>query len=120
MSANYEHDQDRLVNAAAHVTQTAIAAGVQLWMARQKPLKLQIKTAAQDVQEACKRIDQGTPKQEVLQSLLKGEVRERVTKAGGDPDKYAQIILQRAEIEQAVEATPKKAPAPTKTPRKVL
>jgi hypothetical protein len=120
MSANYEHDQDRLANAAAHVTQTAIAAGVQLWMARQKPLKVQVKTATQDVQEARKRIDQGTSKQEVLESILKGEVRERVTKAGGDPEKYAQIILQRAEIERAVETMPKKAPAPTKAPKKVL
>jgi len=120
LSGNYEHDQERLLNTAAQAVQTAVSVGTQLWMNRSHPVKVEIKTAAQDVQSAHKAIQQGTPKQEIINSILQGEVSQRVALAGGDPNKYAQLMLHRAEINHAVEIMPAQAPSQAKTPKKSL
>ena len=117
---NYEHDQERLLSTASHAISSAVSTGAQLWANRQKTVKVEIKTAAQDVQAAQNAIQQGTPKQEILNSLRQGEVYQRVAKAGGDPHKYEQLVLQRAEIEHAVKMMPAQSPAHLKTTKKTL
>ena len=117
---NYEHDLERLVNTTAHALQTAAVVGTQFWMNRPKPLKVEIKTAAADAADAHKAIKQGADRQEVLKTIRTGEVYQRVAKAGGDAQKYSRLIMQRAEINHAVEIMPTQAPAFVKTPKKVL
>lgn len=117
---NYEHDQERLLSTASHTVSAAVSAGAQLWASRHKTLKVQIRTAAQDVQDAQKAIQQGTPKQEILKSILQGEVSKRVADTGGDNQKYAGLIFQKAETNQAVGMMPTQTPAHAKTPKKAL
>lgn len=120
MYKNYEHDQERLASAATHALQTAASIGAQLWMARSKPVKVEIKTAAQDAQDAHKALQQGTPKQEISKNIHQGEVYQRVKKAGGDAQKYERLIMQRAEINHAVELMPSQSPSQVRTPKKTL
>lgn len=120
MSGNYEQDQERLVNTASQAISTAVSVGSQLWMSRRKPLKVEVKTANQDAQDARQAMQQGTSKQEIAKSIRTGEVYQRVAKAGGDADKYERLIMQRAEIDHAVELMPTKAQAQVKTPKKTL
>lgn len=120
MSGSYEHDQERLVNAASQAVSTAVSVGAQLWMSRHKPLKVKIRTAAQDVQDTHAAMQQGTSKQEMSQAIRQGEVYQRVAKAGGDADKYERLMMQRAAIEHAVELMPAQAQTLKKTPRKTL
>jgi hypothetical protein len=120
MYKNYEHEQERLTSAAGQAAQTAVSVGAQLWMTRQRSLKVEIRTATQDVQDACKAIQQGTPKQKILESIRQGGVYQRIAKAGGDPQKYERLIVQRAEIDHAMEMMPTQAPAQVKTPKKKL
>jgi len=121
MSGNYEHEQAQLLNAAAQAVQTAVAVGVQLSSGSKPPLKVQIRTAEQDVQDARKAIQQGTPKEIILKSIHEGEAARRVADRGGDSHKYEQLILQRAEIEHALEMMPSsQAPSQAKTPKKSL
>lgn len=121
MSANYEHDQAQLLNAVAQVTtqaiSTAVVVGTGLAL-KTKPVKVTVKTASEDVQNAHKAIKEGTPKEIVLKSILQGEVSQRVTERGYDSQKYAQLILHKAEIDQAVQTTPTIAPSQSKTPKK--
>lgn len=117
---NEEHDQERLVNTATHALQTAAVVGTQLVMNRPKPLKVEVKTAATDAADAHKAIKQGADKQEILKTIRTGEVYQRVAKAGGDAQKYSRLIMQRAEINHAVEMMPTQAPTQVKTPKKVL
>ena len=120
MSGNYEHDQERLINSAASTLQTSPVVGTQLWMTRSKPLKVELKTASQDVRDARKAIDQGTPKQKVIESIRQGEVYRRIAKAGGNTKMYEQLIVQRAEIDRAVEIAPTQAVTPVKNRKKTL
>lgn len=120
MSGNYEHDRERIVNTTAQTLQTAVTVASQLWMAREKPVKVQIKTAAQDAQAAHKAIEQGTPKEEILKSIRTGDVYKRIASSGGDPQKYERLIMQRAEIDHAVKMMPSPAPSLSKTQKKKL
>lgn len=120
MSGNYEHDQERIINTAAHTLQTAASVATQLWTMRSKPLKVEIRTAAQDAQDAHKAIEQGVPKQEILKSIRTGDTHQRIAKAGGDTHKYEQLIMRRAEIDHAVKMMPSPSLAPAKTPKKKL
>lgn len=120
MSGNYEHDQERIVNAAGHALQTAASVATQLWMTRAQPLKIEVRTADTDATDARIAIEQGTSGQEILKSIRAGDVYKRIEKAGGDPHKYEQLILQRAEIDNAVKMMPSPALAPVKTPKKAL
>jgi hypothetical protein len=120
MSTNYEHDQERLLNTAAQAVQTAASVGLQMIMNRPKSVKVEIRTAAEDVQDARKAIQQGIPKAEIAKTIQQGEVYQRVAKAGGDPNKYEQLILRRAELDHALELMPPQSLSQAKTPKKTL
>jgi len=120
MSGNYEQDQERLLNVAAQAVSTAVLVGSQLLMNQRQPLKVQVRTAAQDAQDVCKAMQQGTSTLEMSKSIRQGEVYQRVAKAGGDAQKYERLIMQRAEIDHAVELMPSKSQAQVKTPKKTL
>lgn len=118
MNQQYEHDQERLINATGQAISTAISVGAQLWMGRQKPIKVEVRTAAEDAQDIRTAMQRGASKQELSQTIRQGEVYQRVAKAGGDANKYERLIMQRAEIDHAVALMPSKAPAQIKTPKK--
>lgn len=120
MSGSYEHDQERIVNSAANALQTAASVATQLWMTRGQPLKVEVRTAAQDAQAAHKAIEQGTPKEEIIKSIRTSDVYKRIASSGGDPQKYEQLIMQRAEIDHAVKMMPSPAPSLSKTQTKKL
>lgn len=120
MSGNLEHDQERLVNATGQAISNAVSVGAQLWMSRHKPIKVEVRTAAQDAQAVSQAIKQGISKQEISQTLRQGEVYQRVSKAGGDAEKYERLIMQRAEINHAVELMPTQAQTLKHMPRKTL
>lgn len=120
MSGSYEHDQERMVNATSQAVSTAVSVGAQLWMSRQKPVKVEIRTAAQDVQDTHTAMQHGTSKQEMSQAIRQGDAYQRVAKAGGDADKYERLIMQRAAIDHAVELMPTQAQTLKKTPKKTL
>lgn len=120
MSTNYEHDQERLLSTVTNAAQSAISVGVHHLMSRPKQLKVDVRTAAQDVQDTHKAIQQGIPKEEISKSIQQGGVYERVAKAGGDAQKYERLIMQRAEINHAVEMMPTKSLSQAKTPKKKL
>lgn len=120
MSGSYEHDQERLVNATGQAISTAVSVGAQLWMSRHKPIKVEVRTAAQDAQAVSQAVKQGVSKEEISKMLQQGEVYQRVAKAGGDAEKYERLIMQRAAIDHAVELMPSKALTQAKTPKKTL
>ena len=117
---NYEHDQERLLSASANATQATVATAAQLWMARSKPLKVEVKTAAQDAQDASQLVGQGMSQSSIIQSIRQGESYQRIAKAGGDCQKYERLMLRKAEIDYATKIMPSQALAPTKTVKKEL
>ena len=120
MNQQYEHDQERLINATGQAISTAVSVGAQLWMGRHKPIKVEVRTAAQDAQDIGKAMQHGASKQEMSQTIRQGEVYQRVAKSGGDAAKYERLIMQRAEIDHAVALMPSKALTQAKTPKKTL
>lgn len=120
MSGNYEQDQDRLLSSTAHTLGSAISLGTQLWMARHKPVKIQVKTAEEDVQNVRQGINLGKSAQDLFQSVQKSEIFQRVARSGGDANKYAHLIMRRAEIDHAVEMMPSQSLSQERTPKKTL
>ena len=117
---SYEHDQERIVNMAAQAVQTTASIGAQMWINRPRPIKVEVKTAAQDVQTIRDGMQQGKSSEEMISSISQGEVAQRVANAGGDPQQYAQLMMQKADIEEAKEKMPTQELTQRKTHKKKL
>jgi hypothetical protein len=123
MHEQYQHDQEKLLNAAAQSVGSAVIAGkaiVQLLTSLPKPIKVQVKTADFDVQSAQKNLQQGKTKPEILGAIANGETYKRIKRMGGDAAKYAQLMMRKAEINRAVLVNPVRKLARVKTPKKSL
>lgn len=147
MSGNYEQDQAQLLNAVVQLFHSGLTLGAQL-LYKPPPVKVSVsgssdpglaqgngqegpsvdemrqdrkRTANQDAQDAKKALQEGNPQEEVFQSIREGKVAQRIAESGGDADKYAHLIVQKAEIDHAVELFPNsQAPTQAKTPKKSL
>jgi hypothetical protein len=120
MHESYERDQERLINTAAQTVQTAVTVGAQLWMMRQKPIKVEMKTASDDLREIRQGISQGKSSEEIKISVQNGDTYRRIARSGYDADKYTQLMMRQAEIQIAVEMNPSLSLQEQKTPRKTL
>ncbi|ACB54362.1 hypothetical protein cce_5016 [Crocosphaera subtropica ATCC 51142] len=102
MSHNYEQDQEKLTSAVGQGIQTAVSTGVTWWLSRVKPIKIEIKSASDDLQQVNQGIKEGQSKDEILKSIEKSETAKRVKNSGGDPSKYSNYVFKKAEIKEAV------------------
>jgi len=89
-------------------------------MARHKPVKVQVKTASSDVQNVRQGINLGKSAQELLQSVQKSEIYQRIARSGGNAEKYARLIMRRAEIDHAVGMMPTQSLSQQRMPRRTL
>ncbi len=107
MHQNYNQDQERLANIVADVTKTGVSVGAQIaMMPRHKPVKVEIRTAADDVLDVRQGLKQGKSAEEIAKSIQQSSVAQGIVKAGNDLGQYAQLIAQKAEMENASERMP--------------
>ena len=98
-----EQDQEKLLNASATVVQNVVSAAANLSTLHKPKTKVQIKTAKDDVRQAQQSLKSGTNLKEVKQSLTNSQIGIASAKAGGNPEKYADLILRKAQINNAIE-----------------
>ena len=104
-----EQDQEKLLNASATVVQNVVSAAANLSTLYKPKTKVQIKTAKDDVRQAQQSLKSGTSLKEVKQSLANSQTGIASAKAGGSPEKYADLILRKAQINNAIEHNHSKA-----------
>ena len=114
-------DQERVANIIGNVVQSGVTIGAQLAMIpRNKPVKVEISTAAHDVQTARQELKKGKSLKDISQAILQSSVAKGIAKAGGDVGQYIKLVVQRAEIKNATERMPSTARQQTRTRKKTL
>ena len=98
-----EQDQEKLLNASAQVVQNVVSAAANLSTLYKPKTKVQIKTAKDDVQQAQQSLKSGTDLKDVKQSLTNSQIGIASASAGGNPEKYADLIIKKAQINNAIE-----------------
>ena len=98
-----EQDQEKLLNASAQVVQNVVSAAANLSTLYKPKTKVQIKTAKDDVQQAQESLKSGTDLKEVKQSLTNSQIGIASASAGGNPEKYADLVIRKAQINNAIE-----------------
>ena len=110
MHQNYDRDQERIANMVADAAKTGVAIGAQIaMMPRTKPVKVEIRTAADDVEDTRQGLKKGKSIQEISQSIRESSVAQGIAQAGNDVGQYVQHIVQSAEMENATERMPSSA-----------
>ena len=121
MHQNYNQDQERLANIVADVTKTGVSVGAQIaMMPRHKPVKVEIRTAADDVVDTRQGLKQGKSVEEIAKSIQQSSVAQGIVKAGNDLGQYVQLIAQKAEMDNSIERMPSSALQQSKTRKKTL
>lgn len=98
-----ERDQEKLLNASAQVVQNVVSAAANLSTLYKPKTKVQIKTAKDDVQQAQQSLKSGTDLKDVKQSLTNSQIGIASASAGGNPEKYADLVIRKAQINNAIE-----------------
>ena len=98
-----EQDQEKLLNASANVVQNVISTAANLTNLHRPKTKVQIKTAKDDVRQVQQLLKSGTNVKEIEQSLTSSQIGMTSVKAGGSPEKYAELIVKKAQINNAIE-----------------
>ena len=98
-----EQDQEKLLNASANVVQNVVSAAANLTTLHRPKTQVQIKTAKDDVRQVQQSLKSGTNVKEIKQSLANSQIGMTSTKAGGSRRKYAELIVKKARINNAIE-----------------
>ena len=98
-----ERDQEKLLNASATVVQNVVSVSANLSMLRRPKTKVQITTAKDDVRQVQQYLKSGTNLKDIEQSLTGSQIGMASAKAGGRPEKYAELIVKKAQINNAIE-----------------
>lgn len=98
-----EQDQEKLLNASANVIQNVVSTAANLTTLHRPKTKVQIKTAKDDVRQVQQSLKSGTNVKEIEQSLTNSQIGMTSAKAGGSPDRYADLIVKKARINNAIE-----------------
>ena len=110
MHQNYDRDRERIANMVADAAKTGVTIGAQIaMMPRTKPVKVEIRTAADDVEDTRQGLKKGKSIQEISQSIRQSSVAQGIAQAGNDVGQYVQHIVQSAEMENATERMPSSA-----------
>ena len=121
MSGNYDADQERIASMVGNIVQSSVTIGAQIaTRPKTKSVEVEIQTTAHDIQTARQGLKKGKSIKEISQRILKGNVAQRIAKAGGDVGQYIKLVVQRAEIKNATERMPSTARQQTKTRKKTL
>ena len=121
MHQNYDHTQERLSNVVGDIAKTGIIVSTELAMKpRRKPVEVRIRTAADDVVDARRELKKGKSSEDISQSLQQSSVAQRIAKDGGNVEQYTQLIVQNAEMENAVSRMPSAAHQQVKRKKKSL
>ena len=118
---NQEQEQEKLANTVADVIKTGVTVGAQLAaIPRSKPVKIKINTAKNDVDNVRQMLKRGESKTEIAKIVSQSDTAKRISKNGGDIEQYTGLILQKAELDNAVEKMPSQAQNQVKTRKKTL
>ena len=98
-----EQDQEKLLNASANAIQNVVSTAANLTTLHKPKTKVQIKTARDDVRQVQQSLKSGTNVKEIKQSLTNSQIGMTSAKAGGSPEKYAELIVKKARINNAIE-----------------
>ncbi len=107
MSNNYEHDQEKIINAVGQTVQTAVTTGANWCLSRPKSVKVEVSTpkmptVSKDMEIACEAISEGATLEEVAQIISQGEMAKTLTKNHGNSQSYSNLIAKGATIKEAV------------------
>lgn len=118
---NYDHDQERLGNIAADFIKISVTVGTQIAaMRREKEVKVNIRTAKEDVNDVRQGLKEGKSAEEIAKAVSQSDVAKRIAKNGGNVEQYTGIIMQKAEMDNDVERMPTQSQNKAKTRRKTL
>lgn len=98
-----ERDQEKLLNASATMVQNVVSVAANLSMLHRPKTNVQIKTAKDDVRQIQQYLKSGTNLKDIEQSLTGSQTGMASAKAGGIPEKYAELIIKKAQINNAIE-----------------
>ena len=98
-----EQDQEKLLNASANVVQNVVSTAANLTTLHRPKTKVQIKTAQDDVRQVQQSLKSGTNIKDIKQSLTNSQIGMTSAKTGGSPDRYADLIVKKAQINNAIE-----------------
>ena len=107
MSNNYEHDQEKIINAVGQTVQTTVTTGANWWLSRPKSVKVEVSTpkiptVSKDIEIASQAIAEGASMEEVISIIGKGEIAQKVNKNVGSLQGYSNLIAKAAQIKEAV------------------
>lgn len=98
-----EQDQEKLLNASSNVIQNVVSATANLSTLYNPKTKVEIKTAKDDVQQVQQSLKSGTDLKTVKQSLTNSPIGKAIASAGGNVKKYADLVIKKAQINNATE-----------------
>ena len=96
-----EQDQEKLLDASARVVQNVVSAAANLSTLHRPKTKVQVKTAKDDVRQVQQSLKSGTDLKEIKHSLTNSQIGITVASSGASPEKYANLIIKKAQINNA-------------------
>ena len=98
-----EQDQEKLMNASAHTAQNVISTAANLSLLNKPKTKVVIKTARDEVTQTQNSLKDRTKLSTIKQSIVNSKIGKQIIKSGGNPEKYADLIIKKAQINNATE-----------------
>ena len=98
-----EQDQEKLMNASAHTAQNVVSTAANLSLLNKPKTKVVIKTARDEVTQTQKFLKDGTKLSTLKQSIANSKIGKRISSSGGNPERYADLIIKKAQIDNAIE-----------------
>lgn len=122
--SGFEQDNQVLLNKVEDVVVKAVSVSstvAETMLSNIKPkVKVEIKSAKDDVKQVQKDMRNGLPKSEIINKIKQSSVAQRLEATGRNVDKYANLIFKKGRINEAVAKHPAAGKTQERTQEKTL
>ncbi|WP_036489116.1 hypothetical protein [Myxosarcina sp. GI1] len=115
-----EQDQEKILNATAQVLNNSLSGGLYLASLKKSKVKIEVKTAKDDLSNARSALNRGVNLEAVKQEIFKSPVAKRIERIGGDVSSYVASIAKKAQIDNKMEKRATETVELQKTRKKTL
>ncbi len=122
--SGFEQDNQVILNKVEDVVVKAVSVTstvAETVLSNVKPkVKVEIKSAKDDVKQVQKDMRNGLPKSEIINKIKQSPVAQRLEATGRNVDKYANLIFKKGRINEAVAKHPTTGKTQERTQEKTL